>query len=69
MSSSRNFLYTLFACVPILLAGCGDADTTTSTTSTTSTESMPMATGNPISGEGMPNPAPIVTKNWGDLQL
>ena len=70
MSSSRIFLYTLFACAPILLAGCGDADTTTSTistTATTSTESMPMAAGNPISGEGVPNPAPIVTKNWGNL--
>jgi hypothetical protein len=23
--------------------------------------------GNPISGDGLPNPAPIVTQNWGDL--
>jgi hypothetical protein len=24
-------------------------------------------TGNPITGEGLPNPAPIVTRNWGQL--
>src|SRR5439155_8948273 len=23
--------------------------------------------GNPITGEGLPNPAPIVTRNWGQL--
>lgn len=26
-----------------------------------------MSTGNPITGEGLPNPAPIVTRNWGQL--
>jgi DNA-binding beta-propeller fold protein YncE len=25
------------------------------------------STGNPITGEGLPNPAPIVTRNWGQL--
>jgi len=25
------------------------------------------AVGNPITGEGLPNPAPIVTRNWGQL--
>src|SRR5258706_15550985 len=24
-------------------------------------------TGNPITGEGLPNPAPVVTRNWGQL--
>src|SRR6266550_910590 len=24
-------------------------------------------TGNPITGEGLPNPAPVVTRNWGEL--
>jgi sugar lactone lactonase YvrE len=26
-----------------------------------------MTTGNPITGEGLPNPAPVVTRNWGQL--
>ena len=25
------------------------------------------AMGNPITGEGLPNPAPAVTRNWGEL--
>ena len=29
--------------------------------------SGPMAAGNPITGEGLPNPAPTVTRNWGQL--
>ena len=29
--------------------------------------SASMPAGNPISGEGMPNPNPVVTQNWGDL--
>src|SRR5262249_12882585 len=24
-------------------------------------------TGNPLTGEGLPNPAPVVTRNWGRL--
>src|SRR6187551_2235505 len=24
-------------------------------------------TGDPITGEGLPNPAPVVTRNWGEL--
>lgn len=28
---------------------------------------MSMGSGNPISGEGLPNPAPNVTANWGEL--
>jgi streptogramin lyase len=27
----------------------------------------PSTVGNPITGEGLPNPAPIVTRNWGQL--
>jgi DNA-binding beta-propeller fold protein YncE len=33
-----------------------------------STSNAPRATvGNPITGEGFPNPAPVVTRNWGQL--
>jgi len=29
--------------------------------------STPLSSGNPITGEGLPNPTPIVTANWGEL--
>ncbi len=55
MSSSRVLKFTLFACA--VLATCA-------------TESRPAAAkamGNPVTGEGLPNPAPTVIENWGDL--
>ncbi len=57
MSSSRVLMSTLFASA--LMMGCaaesGDpAD-------------MDMSMGNPITGEGLPNPNPTVTANWGEL--
>jgi len=46
-----------FLCAVLFLAGCA-----------TKTEAPPVgATGNPITGEGLPNPAPNVTRNWGTL--
>src|SRR3990172_12523567 len=46
-----------FLCAVLFLAGCA-----------TQTEAPPVgATGNPISGAGLPNPAPNVTRNWGTL--
>ncbi len=57
MSSSRVLILTLFACAFAVLVTCA-------------TESTPMtssAMGNPITGEGLPNPAPTVLANWGDL--
>ena len=33
----------------------------------TATLSSQTKVGNPITGEGMPNPAPKVTRNWGQL--
>jgi len=53
MSSSRVILATLLVVVPLLLTGDSAAQSG--------------AGGNPISGEGLPNPAPTVTPNWGDL--
>ena len=57
MSSSRVLMSTLFASA--LMMGCaaesGDpAD-------------VDMSMGNPITGEGLPNPNPTVTANWGEL--
>jgi sugar lactone lactonase YvrE len=36
-------------------------------TTTARAQARPATVGNPITGEGMPNPNPIVTKNWGEL--
>ncbi len=49
----------LFVCAVFLLAGCA--------TESNAPEAPAMPTGNPITGEGLPNPAPIVTANWGTL--
>jgi sugar lactone lactonase YvrE len=58
MSSSRVLLSVLFACGSVLLTGCaGDSGTP---------DAMAMA-GNTITGEGLPNPNPVVTVSWGDL--
>ncbi len=59
MSSSRVLKSTLFACGAALLAGCAGE-------SGESGEAA-MAAGNTITGEGLPNPAPTVVQNWGDL--
>jgi len=59
MSSPRVLLSTLFACIPVLLlTGCSAPD---------SEATVATVMGNPITGEGLPNPAPIVTANWGEL--
>ena len=34
---------------------------------TAATQGRPASSGNFITGEGLPNPAPIVTQNWGEL--
>lgn len=72
MSYSRFFLYALFASVSGLLTACSDPGPATpsaapASTAPATTASMPTAMGNPISGEGVPNPAPIISKNWGNL--
>lgn len=48
----------LLACIPVLLNGCSSPDPVATTAT---------AIGDPITGEGLPNPAPIVTVNWGEL--
>ena len=58
MNSSRVPLFALFACVPVVLSGCSSPD---------SDGTGSMSTANFITGEGLPNPAPTVTANWGEL--
>jgi sugar lactone lactonase YvrE len=58
MFSPRVLAFSLVACIPVLLAGCSAPD---------SPASVATVIGNPITGEGLPNPAPMVTANWGEL--
>ena len=59
MRSLRAVRSVLFICAVFLLAGCA--------TESNAPEAPAMPTGNPITGEGLPNPAPSVTANWGTL--
>ena len=58
MLSPRILLSTLFAGIAVLLSSCSAPD---------SGVASAIVSGSPITGEGLPNPAPIVTANWGDL--
>lgn len=63
MSPSRILSSAFTVCTTALLAAC-------SSPAPTAPAAAPPAattTGNIISGEGLPNPAPVVTKNWGTL--
>ena len=63
MSSLRAVKSVLFVAVVCLLAGCVSESNPPEATA----EAPAMATGNVITGEGLPNPAPNVTVNWGTL--
>jgi hypothetical protein len=60
MRKSRVLLLSLVPAVSVLFAACSQAPSSASST-------MPAADGNPISGVGLPNPAPVVMANWGSL--
>ncbi len=60
MQKSRFFMLSLFPVLPLLFAACSEAPSAAA-------DAMSAAEGNPISGVGLPNPAPIVTTNWGNL--
>ena len=62
MSSSRNLMSTLFACGALVLGGCA---TESEAPATEMAAAAPA--GNTITGEGLPNPAPTVMANWGNL--
>ena len=53
MKSSRILTSTIATGLTLVLVGCA--------------AEAPMPMGNPITGEGLPNPAPNVTTNWGTL--
>ena len=60
MSSSKTVKCLLFVCAVLLAAGCAIESEGPETMGAVSA-------GNPITGEGLPNPAPNVTVNWGTL--
>ncbi len=76
MPTSRTLLFTLISSAA-LLGACSDATTPTAATATpapVAAAPAPVAApvaaapvGNVISGVGMPNPNPVVTRNWGEL--
>jgi hypothetical protein len=66
MSMPRILLPALGACAAFLLTACGNATTDANAQSAASTGPAAKV-GNPITGEGLPNPAPNVTRNWGQL--
>ena len=63
MSSLRAMKCVVCVGIVFLLVGCASE----SEAPEAMAEAPAMATGNPITGEGMPNPAPTVTRNWGTL--
>ncbi|MGQ0737421.1 MAG: hypothetical protein ACT4QD_27715, partial [Acidobacteriota bacterium] len=64
MSISRILPWALGASAAILLAAFASPGSEANAQAT----AKPAATmGNPITGEGLPNPAPNVTRNWGEL--
>src|SRR5688572_28113470 len=65
MLTPRN-LFPVLAVAAFLSSGCGNARAGTNPQVATPAASNTM-TGNPITGEGLPNPAPNVTRNWGQL--
>jgi len=64
MSSMRAFKSVMFLSAVLLLAGCNMQQ---SEPMEETVQAPMMPAGNPITGEGFPNPAPNVTTNWGTL--
>lgn len=60
MPTPRSLLSTLGACAVVLLTVYAIPDSS-------ATMSAQAKVGNPVTGEGFPNPAPKVTRNWGEL--
>ena len=62
MPTSRLQLYTFGVCALLLLAAYSSTDSRSALSAQSGAK-----VANPITGEGLPNPAPKVTKNWGEL--
>jgi hypothetical protein len=64
MSQSRIFIAT-FGIGAVVLAAAWKTNVDTLAQARANTARAAVA--NPITGEGLPNPAPVVTRNWGEL--
>ena len=62
MSKPRTLIPALSVCAALLLAAWSAG-----LPAPTSLAAQGRGAGNFISGEGLPNPAPNITKNWGEL--
>ena len=62
MPTPRTLLPALGACVVLALTTYGTPDSPATMSAQTAAK-----VGNPVTGEGFPNPAPKVTRNWGQL--
>ena len=70
MSTSRFARSLVGACATLFMAACGAGGSTEQAQApATPASAAPTSasTGNFITGEGLPNPAPNVTRNWGQL--
>ena len=63
MSTPRILLFAFVACAVFLSTAYSNSGTST----TLSAAQGAAKVANPITGEGLPNPAPKVTRNWGQL--
>ena len=64
MSTSRLARYVVSACAMLLLAACG---TGAPREQAPAAAASAIPASNPITAQGLPNPAPNVTRNWGTL--
>lgn len=62
MFTRKNSLKIAVLCAMAVTLGCGEMPVEVSAEST-------LGQGNSITGEGMSNPNPLVTQNWGDLPM
>ena len=65
MSMPRVLLPALGVCAALVLTACNSAGNGANNPAAASAARTSL--GNPITGEGLPNPAPNVTRNWGQL--
>jgi DNA-binding beta-propeller fold protein YncE len=66
MSTSQLARSVLSACATLSLAACGTS-TPGEQVAAAPAPATHASAGNPITGQGFPNPAPNVTRNWGQL--
>ena len=65
MSTTRILRLVVGISAAVVMAACGSVDSSERPAGTPSTTAA--SAGNPITGQGLPNPAPNVMRNWGQL--